>query len=76
MWSVASLAPAAKSGTIRDRFSYLRPEIPLRSAGRSDLADLPHGIRPTPAIVDGITAAMAMHSLDLTKPLCLVWLWV
>jgi hypothetical protein len=31
---------------------------------------------PTPAIVDGATAATAMHSLELSKPLHLAWLWV
>jgi hypothetical protein len=33
-------------------------------------------VPPTPAIVFGAAAAMAMHSLDLSKPLHLVWLWV
>ena len=64
-----------KFGTVRERFSYLRPESPLRSAGRTDPADL---LR-MPAHTGnhrGINAAMAMHSLDLRKPLRLVWLWV
>jgi hypothetical protein len=29
-------------------------------------------VPPTPAIVDGAAAAMAMHSLELSKPLHLV----
>jgi AAA domain len=50
---------------IRERFHYLRPEGDLRArANREDLAELLHTYRPTLAINDGITEAMAMHNLN------------
>jgi hypothetical protein len=62
VWSVASL-PGREIRTIRERISYVRPEGLLRGK----VADLLHECRPTPAIVNGINAATAMHGLDLSK---------
>lgn len=50
---------------IAERFHYLRPESPITEGpNRDDLLDLLMAYRPTLAVLDGITEAMALHSLD------------
>ena len=51
---------------IRDRFAYIRPEdsVQLR-ANQFDLSDAIGDLKPTLAIIDGVTEAMSMHGMDL-----------
>jgi hypothetical protein len=59
------LTLGATRATIRDHFHYLRPESPITDRGnREDLAELLAAYRPTLAVLDGITEAMTVHSLD------------
>lgn len=51
---------------IRDRFAYIRPEDPIGATiHRADLAQALADIRPTLVVVDGITEAMTLHSLEI-----------
>jgi AAA domain len=59
------LALGAKPDAIRDRFAYLRPEEPLGALGnRDDLRRVLGDLRPSLAVLDGITEAMTLHALD------------
>jgi hypothetical protein len=50
---------------IRDRFAYLRPEHPIGGiVHQTDLVAVLGDLRPTLAIVDGVTEAMTLHDLD------------
>lgn len=47
------------------RFHYLRPQDPLGGGIHADdLGELLREVRPTLAVVDGVTEAMTMHGLD------------
>ncbi|MCG3040259.1 helicase RepA family protein [Streptomyces sp. S1A] len=48
---------------IRDRFHYIRPEVPVRLDGGA-LWRLLEEVRPTLAVLDGITEAMTLHGLN------------
>jgi len=59
------LALGAKRDAIRDRFAYLRPEEPIGLLGnRGDLEQALGDLRPTLAVLDGVTEAMTMHGLN------------
>lgn len=59
------LALGAKREDIRDRFAYLRPEQPIGGLGnQGDLEQVLGDIRPTLAVLDGVTEAMTLHGLD------------
>lgn len=58
------LALSVPASAILDRFHYIRPAEPISAAG-ARLDDLLQTARPTIAIVDGVTEAMALHGLDL-----------
>jgi hypothetical protein len=50
---------------IRDRFAYLSPSEPIGGAGNADdLADVLGDLRPSLAVIDGVTEAMELHGLD------------
>lgn len=60
------LALGASRDSIRDRFAYVRPEESIAALGnREDLADILGDLRPTLAVLDGVTEAMTMHNLEL-----------
>ena len=60
------LALGASRDSIRDRFAYIRPEESIRALGnREDLEQVLGDLRPTLAVLDGVTEAMAMHSLEM-----------
>ncbi|KAB1933427.1 AAA family ATPase [Micromonospora sp. ALFpr18c] len=60
------MALGAKSEDIAARFGYVKPEEAIDSLfGREDLSELLGDLRPTLAILDGITEAMSMHGLEL-----------
>ena len=51
---------------IRDRFAYIRPEESVDDGvNRRDLAEALGDLRPSLAILDGVTEAMGMHGLEL-----------
>lgn len=51
---------------IRDRFAYIRPEEPIINQGnKSALIEVLADLRPTLAVIDGVTEAMSMHGLEL-----------
>jgi hypothetical protein len=59
------LALGAKRDAIRDRFAYLRPEEPISGLGnRGDLEQALGDLRPTLALLDGVTEAMVLHGLN------------
>jgi hypothetical protein len=59
------LTLGAKREAIRDRFAYVQPDEPIGAAGSRDEVDQALGdLRPTLAIVDGVTEAMTMHGLN------------
>ena len=49
---------------IHERFIYMRPDEPIHTAGAT-LDVILETRRPTIAVVDGVTEAMALHGLDL-----------
>lgn len=54
--------------TIRAQFHYIRPESSLlEGRGAAVLVDVLAELRPTLAVVDGVTEAMSMHGLDPIK---------
>jgi hypothetical protein len=57
------LALQVAPGMIDEKFCYLRPTTPLGPANLVDLQEI-LGLRPTLAVVDGITEAMTMHGLN------------
>lgn len=59
------LALGVDKNAIRHRFGYLRPENSVLADGnRADLAQALGDLRPTLAILDGVTEAMTAHGLD------------
>jgi len=50
---------------IRKRFAYLRPEDPVGGRNRADLEEVIADLRPTLAVIDGVTEAMTLHGLEL-----------
>lgn len=51
---------------IRERFVYVRPDEAVDIfAGRADLAEAISDVKPSLAILDGVTEAMSMHGLEL-----------
>ena len=50
---------------IRKRFAYIRPEEPVSGRGRTDLNEVIGDLRPTLAVIDGVTEAMTLHGLEL-----------
>jgi len=61
------LALSASPDVIRAQFHYLRPDAPLRGVHAGDLAALLGDVKPTLAVLDGITEGMALHGLDPNK---------
>lgn len=60
------LALGAQPDDIRARFAYIRPEDALTALGnRDDLGECLADLRPTLAVLDGVTEAMALHGLEL-----------
>lgn len=60
------MALGGKRDDIAERFAYVKPEEAIDALfGREDLGVLIDDTRPTLAILDGITEAMAMHGLEL-----------
>lgn len=60
------LALGARPEAIRKHFAYLRPESPITDRGNRDDLDAALGdLRPTLAVLDGVTEAMAMHGLEM-----------
>ncbi len=60
------LALGTDKTDIRDRFAYLRPEDSLEALGnRDDLAQVVGDLRPTLAVLDGVTEAMSLHGLEM-----------
>jgi hypothetical protein len=52
-------------GAITGRFHYLRPDEPLTEPGRVEVERLLDTYRPTLAVIDGMTDALALHGIDL-----------
>jgi len=51
---------------IRDRFAYIRPDEPVTMSGnRGDLAQALGDLKPSLAVLDGVTEAMMLHGLEL-----------
>lgn len=60
------LALGTDKAAIRDRFAYLRPEDSLEAIGnREDLAQALGDLKPTLAVLDGVTEAMSLHGLEM-----------
>lgn len=60
------LTLGADRAAIRERFAYLRPEDSIDALGnRDDLAQALGDLRPTLAILDGVTEAMSLHGLEM-----------
>jgi AAA domain len=59
------LALGADRRNIADRFAYFRPDAPITTGdNRSHLGQALGDLHPTLAVLDGVTEAMTMHSLD------------
>ncbi|TDD65102.1 AAA family ATPase [Actinomadura rubrisoli] len=59
------LALAVRPEVIASRFGYVRPEVPITLGdNRSDLAQALGDLRPTLAVIDGVTEGMVMHGLN------------
>ena len=50
---------------IAERFHYVRPDEPLDDAGRAAIEYVLATFRPTLAVIDGLTDALAIHGVDL-----------
>jgi hypothetical protein len=60
------LALGAHPNDIRARFASIRPDDALTALGnRDDLGECLGDLRPTLAVLDGVTEAMALHGLEL-----------
>lgn len=60
------LALGADRDAVRTRFAYVRPEEGIGHLGnREDLAGVLAVLRPTLAVLDGVTEAMTLHGLEL-----------
>lgn len=59
------LSMGGNVGRLRSHFHYIRPEAPLTEGrGITDLAELMGDVRPTLAVVDGVTEGMTLHGLN------------
>jgi len=58
------LTLGAERAIVRDRFAYVRPEHGIDVVGKAALEQVLGDLRPTLAILDGVTEAMVMHGLD------------
>ncbi|TYB97132.1 AAA family ATPase [Micromonospora sp. WP24] len=60
------LAMQVKPQLLRDRFAYIKPDDAIGSLGnREDLAQVLGDLRPTLAVLDGVTEAMSLHGLEM-----------
>lgn len=60
------LALGTDRAAIRDRLAYLRPEESFEAVGnREDLTQVLGDLRPTLAVLDGVTEAMSLHGLEM-----------
>ncbi|MFY1688820.1 DnaB-like helicase N-terminal domain-containing protein [Plantactinospora sp. WMMB782] len=60
------LAMQVKPELLRDRFAYLKPDDAVNVLGnREDLAEVLGDLRPTLAVLDGVTEAMSLHGLEM-----------
>lgn len=60
------LALGAKPSDIAARFAYIRPDEPISMlTNAADLEGALGDLRPTLAVLDGVTEAMALHGLEL-----------
>jgi hypothetical protein len=60
------LAMQTKPEHIRDRFVYFKPDDAITALGnRQDLGEALADLRPTLAILDGVTEAMSLHGLEM-----------
>ncbi|GIJ25481.1 hypothetical protein Vqi01_06430 [Micromonospora qiuiae] len=60
------LAMQTKPEHIRDRFAYVKPDDAIGALGnRQDLGDVLGELRPTLAVLDGVTEAMSLHGLEM-----------
>jgi len=59
------LTMGVSAEVILGRFAYIRPEHPIGGIGGVDLAEALGDLRPTLAILDGVTEAMSLHGLEL-----------
>jgi len=51
---------------VRDRFAYVKPDEPLNALGNAtDLGQVLGDLRPTLAVLDGITEAMTLHGFEV-----------
>jgi hypothetical protein len=50
---------------IRSHFHYVRPDEPLSDAGRAEIERVLIERKPTLAVIDGLTDALAIHGVDL-----------
>lgn len=56
----------ADPASIRERFAYVRPDEAITAGRNRDaLADVLDRLRPTLAVLDGVTEAMTLHGLEL-----------
>lgn len=61
-----ALAMGARKEWLRDRFAYFRPEQAITALNnRDDLRECVQDVKPTLAILDGVTEAMALHGMEL-----------
>ena len=59
------LAMGCAPDRLASHFHYIRPESPLSQVpGKDDLEGLLHDLRPSLAVVDGVTEGMTLHGLD------------
>lgn len=59
------LTVGAPPAQIRDRFAYIAPDEPLTAPGAADtLREALGDLRPTLAILDGVTEALSLHGLS------------
>lgn len=60
------LALGTAAATISERFAYVRPADPIgRGTNRGDITEMIGDLRPTLAVLDGVTEAMTVHGLEL-----------
>ncbi|WP_326550224.1 DnaB-like helicase N-terminal domain-containing protein [Micromonospora sp. NBC_01813] len=60
------LAMQAKPEHLRERFAYIKPDDAIGVLGnREDLRQVLGDLRPTLAVLDGVTEAMSLHGLEM-----------
>jgi hypothetical protein len=60
------LAIGSDRQAIRDRFAYISPGDPVNTFGnRDDLAEVLGDLKPSLAVLDGVTEAMMLHGFEL-----------